>query len=86
LLAEEIKAKVLNAVMALGGINSADWTAGGREGSEPLLRLYAERGGELAVKAARILLENGLELVDLHLAEPSLEDVFIHLTGKGLRN
>jgi ABC-2 type transport system ATP-binding protein len=85
-LAEESKAKVLNAVTALGGVNSADWTVNGRDGGEPLLRLYADRGGELAVKAARILLESGLELIDLHLAEPSLEDVFIHLTGKGLRN
>jgi hypothetical protein len=53
---------------------------------EPMLRLYAERGGELAVKAAQIILDAGLELSDLHLANPSLEDVFIHLTGKGLRD
>ncbi|MGA9770469.1 MAG: ATP-binding cassette domain-containing protein [Blastocatellia bacterium] len=54
--------------------------------AEPMLRLYAERGGELAVKAAQIILDAGLELADLHLAQPSLEDVFIHLTGKGLRD
>jgi ABC-2 type transport system ATP-binding protein len=53
---------------------------------EPMLRLYAERGGELAVKAAQMILDAGLELSDLHLAQPSLEDVFIHLTGKGLRD
>lgn len=53
---------------------------------EPMLRLYAERGGELAVKAAQVILDAGLELSDLHLAQPSLEDVFIHLTGKGLRD
>lgn len=53
---------------------------------EPLLRVYAEQGGELAVNAAQIILNAGLELVDLHLAQPSLEDVFIHLTGKGLRD
>jgi ABC-2 type transport system ATP-binding protein len=53
---------------------------------EPMLRLYAERSGELAVKAAQIILNAGLELADLHLAQPSLEDVFIHLTGKGLRD
>lgn len=53
---------------------------------EPMLRLYAERGGELAVNAAQIILSARLELVDLHLAQPSLEDVFIHLTGKGLRD
>jgi ABC-2 type transport system ATP-binding protein len=53
---------------------------------DPLLRLYAERGGEVAVKAAQIIINAGLELADLHLAQPSLEDVFIHLTGKGLRD
>jgi len=51
-----------------------------------MLRLYAERGGDVAVKAAQIILNAGLELADLHLAQPSLEDVFIHLTGKGLRD
>ena len=53
---------------------------------EPMLRLYAERGGDVAVKAAQIMVNAGLELADLHLAQPSLEDVFIHLTGKGLRD
>jgi len=53
---------------------------------DPMLRLYAERGGDVAVKAAQILISAGLELADLHLAQPSLEDVFIHLTGKGLRD
>ena len=51
-----------------------------------MLRLYAERGGDVAVKAAQIIVSAGLELADLHLAQPSLEDVFIHLTGKGLRD
>jgi len=51
-----------------------------------LLRLYAERAGELAIKAAQMVIDAGLDLVDLHLAKPSLEDVFIHLTGKGLRD
>jgi ABC-2 type transport system ATP-binding protein len=29
--------------------------------------------------------QNGLELVDIHLKRPTLEDVFIELTGKRLR-
>ena len=53
---------------------------------DPLLRLYTTRGGEVAVKAAQIIINAELELADLHLAQPSLEDVFIHLTGKGLRD
>lgn len=53
---------------------------------EPMLRLYADRGGEVALRAGQIIVNAGLELADLHLAQPSLEDVFIHLTGKGLRD
>ncbi|HKV40037.1 MAG TPA: ATP-binding cassette domain-containing protein [Blastocatellia bacterium] len=56
------------------------------EDQVPLLRLYVARGGEVAVRAAQIVLSHGLELADMHLARPSLEDVFIHLTGKGLRD
>ncbi len=53
---------------------------------DPMVRLYAGRGGEVALKAGQIIVNAGLELADLHLAQPSLEDVFIHLTGKGLRD
>ncbi|MGH9760901.1 MAG: ABC transporter ATP-binding protein, partial [Blastocatellia bacterium] len=53
---------------------------------ESMLRLYAQNAGELAVRAAQIVLDGGLELADMHLARPSLEDVFIHLTGRGLRD
>jgi len=52
----------------------------------PMLRFYSEGGGEVAVRAAQILLDAGIELADMHLYRPSLEDVFIHLTGRGLRN
>jgi hypothetical protein len=34
---------------------------------------------------ARLITDNGGELVDLSIAKPSLEDVFIHLTGRALR-
>jgi ABC-2 type transport system ATP-binding protein len=79
------------AMMGGAGQGKAQSSAGqagaaSQQDHEPMLRLYAERGGELAVKAAQIILDAGLELSDLHLAQPSLEDVFIHLTGKGLRD
>ncbi|HKP84785.1 MAG TPA: ATP-binding cassette domain-containing protein [Blastocatellia bacterium] len=68
------------------GASPATMPGAQAETDEPMIRLYAERSGEIAVKAAQILLDAGLELADLHLAQPSLEDVFIHLTGKGLRD
>jgi len=30
--------------------------------------------------------QNGTRLVNMNIVEPSLEDVFIHLTGKALRD
>ncbi|WP_223258358.1 ABC transporter ATP-binding protein [Thermogemmatispora tikiterensis] len=49
-------------------------------------RLYGEEAGELAVEAMRVVSASGAELRDLHVARPSLEDVFIFLTGRNLRS
>jgi ABC-2 type transport system ATP-binding protein len=57
--------------------------------SEPaaaVYRLYASEGtGQLLASAASTVVAERAELVDLRLARPSLEDVFIHLTGSNLR-
>jgi ABC-2 type transport system ATP-binding protein len=48
-------------------------------------RLYGEEAGALTGPALTLVASNGGELRDLHLARPSLEDVFIYLTGRNLR-
>lgn len=48
-------------------------------------RLYGEDVGTLTGPALTLVASNGGELRDLHLARPSLEDVFIYLTGRNLR-
>lgn len=50
-----------------------------------LMRLFAEDAGALAVQATQAVANAELELRDLHLARPSLENVFIYLTGRNLR-
>jgi ABC-2 type transport system ATP-binding protein len=50
-----------------------------------LIRLFAGDAGSLVVQAAQTIAGADLELRDLHLARPSLEDVFIYLTGRNLR-
>ncbi|HZS76608.1 MAG TPA: ABC transporter ATP-binding protein [Ktedonobacteraceae bacterium] len=50
-----------------------------------LFRLYAEDAGSLIVQATQAVSASDAELRDLHLARPSLEDVFIYLTGRNLR-
>jgi ABC-2 type transport system ATP-binding protein len=50
-------------------------------------RLYAnENAGSLLASAAQAVIQEHAELLDLRFARPSLEDVFIHLTGRNLRS
>jgi ABC-2 type transport system ATP-binding protein len=50
------------------------------------LRLYCEgEAASLVSPVARAVTDRGANLSDLQLGRPSLEDVFIHLTGRGLR-
>src|SRR5947208_16398262 len=51
-----------------------------------VFRLYAEDAGSLVIGATQAVMEAGAEIRDLHIARPSLEDVFIYLTGRNLRS
>lgn len=55
-------------------------------GQMQTFRLYAEDAGALVVGTSQAVLQTGAELRDLHIARPSLEDVFIYLTGRNLRS
>ncbi len=56
------------------------------EGTAYHVRLYASVDApSLVAPVARLITDNGGELVDLAIGKPSLEDVFIHLTGRALR-
>jgi ABC-2 type transport system ATP-binding protein len=57
-----------------------------RDGGEVRLRLYLS--GEPAVLLGPVveaIAGRGAALSDVHIGEPTLEDVFIDLTGRGLR-
>ena len=58
-----------------------------RRDSQPLrVRLYLTGDAALLVApAAAVLTEHGLALQDVKLGAATLEDVFIHLTGRTLR-
>jgi len=47
--------------------------------------LYADRGGPLIGPIAAAVSESGTELYDVHISEPSLENLFLHHTGRSLR-
>ena len=50
------------------------------------ITVYSSRPARTLVEIIKWLETNGLELEDVHLARPTLEDVFIELTGKKLRD
>lgn len=51
-----------------------------------VFRLYAKDASALIGSAIHVVADLELELRDLHVARPCLEDVFIYLTGRNLRS
>ncbi len=49
------------------------------------IELYADRGGPLIPAIVEATSVSGAELCDVHIAEPSLENLFLHHTGRSLR-
>jgi ABC-2 type transport system ATP-binding protein len=48
--------------------------------------IYADRGGSLIPEIASLAVSAGAELSDVHISEPSLENLFLHHTGRSLRD
>jgi ABC-2 type transport system ATP-binding protein len=47
--------------------------------------IYANRGGSLVPEVANLALSTSVELCDVHISEPSLENLVLHHTGRSLR-
>jgi ABC-2 type transport system ATP-binding protein len=47
--------------------------------------VYADRGGPLVSEIANLAAASAVELSDVHISEPSLENLFLHHTGRSLR-
>src|ERR1700675_4752625 len=47
--------------------------------------LYADRSGSLVAEVPNLASAAGIELCDVHISEPSLENLFLHHTGRSLR-
>jgi ABC-2 type transport system ATP-binding protein len=48
--------------------------------------VYSDRGGSLIPEIATVAASAGAELSDVHISEPSLENLFLHHTGRSLRD
>lgn len=79
--------QLLDTLRTMPGVVKVEEVPAGEDGEQDtmLIRLYAEDAGALVVQATQTVSEAELELRDLHVARPSLEDVFIYLTGRNLR-
>jgi ABC-2 type transport system ATP-binding protein len=83
---------LIDTLSTVDGVERVERVAAGGDGHRPTadsdvrLRLYltSDPAATLAPVVAALAGRGGT-LSDVHIGEPSLEDVFIHLTGRGLR-
>ena len=54
-----------------------------RDGDQ--VRVYADHAEGLLASAMRLAADQNVAVTDAHVAEPSLENLFLHLTGRSLR-
>ena len=52
---------------------------------EKRVRIYADHAEGLLASAMRLAADQNVMITDAHVAEPSLENLFLHLTGRSLR-
>jgi ABC-2 type transport system ATP-binding protein len=79
--------ELLAALGALEGIERVERVAAAQDGARELrARLYVAGDAPLMVApVAALVSQHKAELTDVTIGTPSLEDVFIHLTGRALR-
>jgi ABC-2 type transport system ATP-binding protein len=76
---------ILEALRSLAGVLKVERVPSLEEGIQ-VYHLYAGDASRLIVPVIQVISEAGGELNNLHLAHPSLEGVFIYLTGRNLRS
>jgi ABC-2 type transport system ATP-binding protein len=72
-------ADLLQRLQALPGVREV------RDADNTGVDVYADRGGSLIPEIANMAANSGAELSDVHISEPSLENLFLHHTGRSLR-
>lgn len=89
---EAIKNQVQEALNAIPGVAKVEREANGENSPEPgseagalSFRLYGAAANEFIGPAAQAVLTSGAQVRDLSVKQPSLEEVFIFLTGRHLR-
>ena len=70
---------LLDRLTALSGVTEV------RASAETGADVYADRGGSLIPEIVTTAAGFGVDLSDVHISEPSLENLFLHHTGRSLR-
>ena len=75
--------ELLQRLQTLSGVREVrpNNDASGENGAD----VYADRGGSLVSEIANLASSASIELCDVHISEPSLENLFLHHTGRSLR-
>jgi ABC-2 type transport system ATP-binding protein len=77
---DRVADELLAELRKLPGVNEV-------RGTEPAgADVYANCGGPLIGPVVNVAQDAGFELRDVHIAEPSLETLFLHHTGRSLRD
>ncbi len=77
---ESLPSGLLERLQSLGGVREVKLSD--TTGAD----VYADRGGSLLAEIAASAAASGAELSDVHISEPSLENLFLHHTGRSLRD
>ena len=79
--------ELLQRLQTLGGRERSARSAMPNDGaSDNSADVYADRGGSLVSEIANLASGASVELCDVHISEPSLENLFLHHTGRSLRD
>jgi ABC-2 type transport system ATP-binding protein len=80
-----VREAVSAALNAIPGVSKVDLTADDKNPDEASYRVYGGATNTLIGPAAQAVLASGAQVRDLSIKQPSLEEVFIFLTGRHLR-
>lgn len=76
-------AGLIDALRNLDGVSEVRSESAGQTPGQ--IDIYADRGGPLVPEVVSAASSSGATIRDLHIAEPSLENLFLHHTGRSLR-
>jgi len=77
---ESVPAGLLDRLQSLSGVREV------KPSDTTGADVYADRGGSLLAEIAAVAASSGADLSDVHISEPSLENLFLHHTGRSLRD